>query len=129
MSLYHAHKGKRIQIDQLKWGEEMEYQLGVSICDPDGKSSRMKMSNRGPELIKEFNTNPVAAASKIVLMPEFGGWMIEAVPTEPYMSQIDPEILLSCEKQISLRRKVLTEFLKPYNHFITTMPNAPALGT
>ena len=86
VSLYHAHKGKRIPIDQLKWGEEMEYQLGVCICDPSGKFSRMKMSNRGPELIKEFNTNPMAAASKIVLMPEFGGWMVEAVPTEPYMS-------------------------------------------
>ena len=24
---------------------------------------------------------------------------------------------------------MLTEFFKPYNHFITTMPNAPALGT
>jgi len=44
------------------------------------------MSNRGPELIEEFNKSKVAEGSGVVLMPEFGGWMIEAVPSKPYNS-------------------------------------------
>jgi len=55
------------------------------------------MSNRGPELIDTFNTSDLAKESGVVLMPEFGGWMVEAVPSEPYMSIIDADILLSCE--------------------------------
>jgi hypothetical protein len=33
-------------------------------------------------------------------MPEFGGWMVEAVPTKPYFSISDPEILLSCADKL-----------------------------
>jgi len=44
------------------------------------------MSNRGPELIDTFNKSEKSKDSGIVLMPEFGGWMIEAVPSKPYMS-------------------------------------------
>jgi len=29
-------------------------------------------------------------------MPEFGRWMIEAVPSTPYNSYADPQQLLSC---------------------------------
>jgi hypothetical protein len=37
-------------------------------------------------------------------MPEFGGWMIEAVPLKPYNSLIDPAELLSCEEKLLKRR-------------------------
>jgi hypothetical protein len=43
-------------------------------------------------------------------MPEFGGWMVEAVPAMPYMSIIDPVELLSCEDKIHERREVLDEW-------------------
>lgn len=36
-----------------------------------------------------------------MLMPEFGGWMIEAVPSEPYSSTMDPDALLSCEDKLT----------------------------
>ena len=49
------------------------------------------MSNRGPELIQIFNESGRAVESEVVLMPEFGGWMIEAVPTQPYSSIQDAE--------------------------------------
>jgi hypothetical protein len=35
-------------------------------------------------------------------MPEFGAWMIEAVPKEPY-SGFKPSSILDCEKNIRLR--------------------------
>ena len=70
------------------------------------------MSNRGPELIKKFNENPLAIESEVMLMPEFGGWMVEAVPTKPYDSLIDAGELLSCEEKLLKRRIVLQEFFK-----------------
>lgn len=38
------------------------------------------MSNRGLELIEVFNNSELSSENGIVLMPEFGGWMVEAVP-------------------------------------------------
>jgi len=55
------------------------------------------MSNRGLELIEVFNNSELSSENGIVLMPEFGGWMVEAVPKEPYTSIIDAGELLSCE--------------------------------
>jgi hypothetical protein len=43
-------------------------------------------------------------------MPEFGGWMIEAVPLKPYDSLIDAAELLSCEQKLHARREVLDEY-------------------
>jgi len=37
------------------------------------------------------------------LMPEFGNWMIEAVPCKPYGSYLDPDQLLSSAKKIANR--------------------------
>jgi hypothetical protein len=36
-------------------------------------------------------------------MPEFGRWMIEAVPAQPYPTYMDPEALLSCHDAITKR--------------------------
>lgn len=47
-------------------------------------------------------------------MPEFGNWMIEAVPAVPYGAYADPAELLSCHDKISLRRKHLQEFLSKH---------------
>ena len=100
VSVYNAHKNKYIPLKDLKWGEEMEYQLYNN--DPSTKS--IILSNRGPELIQEFNQSKYAAHSQVLLMPEFGGWMVEAVPTKPYDSIIDAESLLSCEDKLHVRR-------------------------
>ena len=62
-------------------------------------------------------------------MPEFGGWMIEAVPMKPYDSIIDAAELLSCEEKLEKRREVLDEFCKSYGIQIVSLPNAPSLGT
>jgi len=58
------------------------------------------MSNRGLELIEVFNNSELSDENGIVLMPEFGGWMVEAVPKKPYLSIIDAEVLLSCETKL-----------------------------
>ena len=37
------------------------------------------------------------------LMPEFGNWMIEAVPSDPYDTYQDPGQLLKCKEKIANR--------------------------
>ena len=98
VSIYDAHKSRHIPLQDLKWGEEMEYQLYLK------NQSKILLSNRGPELIQIFNSSKQGAKSDVVLMPEFGGWMIEAVPSKPYNSLIDAEELLSCEQKLHHRR-------------------------
>jgi glutamate--cysteine ligase catalytic subunit len=110
VSIYKAHKDRSIPLKELKWGEEMEYQLYVQ----DHEKKSISLSNRGPELIQHFNSSKIAANTDILLMPEFGGWMIEAVPSKPYDSIIDAAQLLSCEAKLHNRRDVLDEFCKQY---------------
>lgn len=87
------------------------------------------MSNRGLELIDVFNKSNLSTENDILLMPEFGGWMVEAVPTKPYGSTIDAAELLSCELKLYKRRKVLDEFFNQYGVFMASFANAPGLGT
>lgn len=47
-------------------------------------------------------------------MPEFGGWMVEAVPKSPYNSISDAQELLSCEEKLVNRRAVLDKFFKEH---------------
>lgn len=62
-------------------------------------------------------------------MPEFGGWMIEAVPTNPYDSLVDASVILSCENKIMMRRQLLQQFLRPHNISIVSLTNSMHLGT
>lgn len=117
-----------IPVEELKWGEEMEYMIYILAESENGKK-RLYLSNRGPELIDKFNTSEFAKDTGIVLMPEFGGWMIEAVPSEPYMSLVDPKILLSCEEKLLFRRKTLEEYFKGFNIVPVSMTNVMHLGT
>lgn len=128
VSTYKAHYQRFIPVEELKWGEEMEYMIFVLVQCQDGKL-RLMLSSRGPEIIDKFNTSEAAVGSGVVLMPEFGSWMVEAVPTEPYSSLIDPEILLSCEEKIIFRRKVMEEFCKQFNITPVSMTNVMHLGT
>ena len=87
------------------------------------------MSNRGLEMIHKFNKSNLAKESEVMLMPEFGGWMVEAVPTKPYDSIIDPASLLSCEDKLHARREVLEDFFKANDLQMASLTNVPFLGT
>ena len=71
----------------------------------------------------------MSADNGIVLMPEFGGWMVEAVPSKPYASIVDAATLLSCEQKLHERRQILDEFFRTYDLNITSLTNASYLGT
>ena len=124
-SVYSAHKDRFIAIKDLKWGEEMEYQ----IYKQDKSNSLMKLSNRGPELINIFNSSPLVVNKEIILMPEFGSWMVEAVPSAPYSSLVDAAELLSCEEKLHDRRATLDKFFNEHDLQIASLANVATLGT
>ena len=62
-------------------------------------------------------------------MPEFGSWMVEAVPTKPYNSIIDAAELLSCEEKLHSRRETLDKFFNEHDLQIASLPNVSTLGT
>jgi len=82
-------------------------------------------------MIKVFNEAEFSEETEVYLMPEFGGWMIEAVPIKPYNSILNAEDLLSCEEKLHKRRETLQKFLRKHdpNLIIVSLPNAPGLGT
>ena len=80
------------------------------------------MSCDGNAIIEEFNTGMPeprlssegsdseenlleipASKPDFKLLPEFGNWMIEAVPTDPYGAYSNPDQLLACRQKISNR--------------------------
>lgn len=97
VTLYNAHKDRFIEKEKLHWGDEVEY----AIFYFDLSSSSVKLSDEGFKLIHEFNEEHMG--KEIVLQPEFGNWMIEAVPTDPYNSIEDLNELLSCYQKLSKR--------------------------
>ena len=86
----------------------------------DDEANRVQLACDGDEIIEEFNTGmPIPNLSEeegnekseedpeskpdFKLLPEFGNWMIEAVPSEPYGAYSNPEQLLACAEKISNR--------------------------
>ena len=116
-------------MDSLKWGEEMEYVVYQTVKCPKTNTTCLKLTDKGPELIAQYNENVASAEDDIVLMPEFGSWMVEAVPAQPYQSLVDPSELLSCEEKIHKRRHILDSFFREKGFLIASMTNVPSLGT
>ncbi len=63
------------------------------------------------------------------LQPEFGNWMVEAVPSRPYASVMDPEQILSCVGKLERRRKLLEDHFLFNGLAITTLASPINLGT
>jgi hypothetical protein len=76
-------------LGDLKWGEEMEYNLFYL----DQAMEHLYLTNEGFKMIEEFNN--FHQDEELHLQPEFGNWMIEAVPAKPYNSTEDISELLS----------------------------------
>ena len=63
--------------------------------------TRLQLVSDGYRLIQEFNEEHKDAETH--LQPEFGNWMIEAVPSTPYGNPALPETILSVGPKIRLR--------------------------
>lgn len=83
LAIYHAHKDRHIEENDLHWGEEIEYSV-FSMSDPE----RAQLFSDAFSKIDEFNQSH--QDKELHLQPEFGNWMIEAVPSAPYGDLRDP---------------------------------------
>lgn len=69
----------------------------------------MKLTSEAFNLIQEFNNEKAHTIidkpeiNEIDLHPEFGNWMVEAVPTRPYGTYEDLKDLISCYDKIKQR--------------------------
>jgi len=77
-------KFKDHQEDHICWGDELE--LHLLNIDPSTKLPRLQLNT---DYI--FNT---LTSDLFTLQPEYGAWMLEAVPTKPYEFTGDPQIIL-----------------------------------
>jgi glutamate--cysteine ligase catalytic subunit len=105
MNLYKIQRGKVIIHEGLKWGEEVEY----SIYKIDDNKQIVRLGNDALNLLTEFNSGE---NHEVHLHPEFGNWMIEAVPAEPYTSISLPDVILSCWGKMAKRKEGIRKFLK-----------------
>lgn len=124
------NKCKGADADPFRWGDEVEHQIFRLVeCASDERS--VKVSLRSPEVLhelqavekagKEDGAEPEETSS---WMPEFGRWMIESTPGEPYEGL---DGVLAVEKQLQLRRARLQAALKS-NELAPTVTAFPLLG-
>lgn len=105
IELYNEHKDKHKERRDLHWGEELEYMLFHMYVD----KKQVKLTNQAFDLIQEFNKSITILAkedpevNEIELHPEFGNWMVEAVPTHPYGTYEDLADMLTCFEKIRKR--------------------------
>ena len=116
MKLYNVHKDRQIAPQDLHWGEEIEYML----YQFDRENNKVQLTCDAGDIIDEFNEQTKlydnfddteeekaaiegltdSAKPDFKLLPEFGNWMIEAVPRDPYGTYLDPDQLLACKHKI-----------------------------
>jgi len=82
----HYEKYKNIQKDLLFYGDEIEY----GLFRLDSEARRASLSLRGAEVREMLEKREgeerrgVAEAGKCTWHPEYGAWMVESTPAEPY---------------------------------------------
>ena len=82
-------------------GEEFEY----TLFHVDEKNKKVRLANNAYVLLQEFNEQQESKGltHEIDLHPEFGNWMVEAVPFRPYGAYEDLGNLLTCYDKITKR--------------------------
>jgi len=95
--------------DVALWGDEVEY-IVVHV-NPEERTVRLLLSASEylPILQKPEHQDPKTA--KTLWRPEYGSFMLEATPGQPYQKQLSE--LLLVEPNMALRRATLEAMLKP----------------
>jgi glutamate--cysteine ligase catalytic subunit len=116
---------------EFLWGDEIEYGIfrRQQSLSP-GKEMHYDLSLRGAE-IREY-LNQVEGENDLLQQrmgcnwtPEYGSWMVEAVPRDPYGGRVGN--LFDVEKSMQMRRKRLHFALRP-DEIAPSMSNFPMLG-
>ncbi|RAL11561.1 glutamate--cysteine ligase [Aspergillus homomorphus CBS 101889] len=125
--LLHLWKRQRHRIDpEPLWGDEIEY----TLINLDKSTSKATLLLSQEDVLRQYrkrcegeNIEPWNAVS---FQPEWGRYMVEATPGEPYGGEITA--LLNAESNMRLRRKLIRQCLLPGQHPVT-LSVFPGLGT
>ena len=115
IGVWNAYKDKRLSKEDLHWGEEIEYHM-YTFKEED---NRVALSCDAVQIIQKFDRPSVERNEDGLLpwekdpleqldfrlMPEFGQWMLEAIPANPYGPTMCPSEILSCFNKMKFRRE------------------------
>lgn len=129
--IYHRLKDRTG--DQLLWGDEIEYM----VISYDDAHKNATLSLRQTEILLDLEVDAekrrvdqlalgISGEECIpVFHPEYGRYMLESTPGEPYGSTL--EDLLKVEENMRFRRKLAKSFMKD-NEVPMTLTSFPRLG-
>lgn len=110
--------------DPLLWGDEVEYIVVRLENGENGK--RAVLSLRQEEILDKL----IASSEECIkegaeFHPEYGRYMLEAVPAQPYTHEISS--FLSVERNMATRRRIAKRHMLP-DEYPMTLTNFPLLG-
>ncbi|PVG00389.1 putative gamma-glutamylcysteine synthetase [Serendipita vermifera] len=113
--------------DKLYWGDEIEYM--VVAFDEQERDARLSLRqseilHKLSNVCNDLSSGPRNAAVP-VFHPEYGRYMLESTPGEPYNGSVDD--LLSVECNMRFRRALAKKHLKD-NELPVTVTSFPRLG-
>lgn len=115
---------KNVFGDQLLYGDEVEYH----IVKFDHENRTVKLSLRAPEILKslqDLEEQTLQRAEGVTWHPEYGRWMVEATPREPYTGYCAD--LGRVERNLRLRRRRLLYALAA-DEAALSLPAFPRMG-
>lgn len=122
-NLYRTFKDLNKKEDELKWGEEVEYE----VVTMDKRDKGIKIHAEGYQIIEE-QLKQRDDIEGFIFQPEFGSWMIEAVPDKPY-KLYDVNASYDALSSLIKRRKIINEETYACGVLITSFASFPNLGT
>lgn len=123
--LNHYNRVKDIKSPKFFWGDELEY--GIFQYNKNINSYDLSLQ-RGVEIqeyLEGIENNLLDLPAGCLWQPEYGSWMVETVPRNPYDGYVST--LLLVEKSMQLRRKRLHAALND-NEIAPSVTTFPLLG-
>lgn len=110
--------------DPLLWGDELEYI--VVRFHRSGDKKKAVLSLRQEEILDKLVANSEQCIKEgVEFHPEYGRYMIEAVPANPYTHELSS--FLSVEKNMAKRRLIAKQHMLE-DEYPMTITNFPLLG-
>ena len=123
LNLYKKHKDDANE--SLFWGEEMEYHIIYQESPESPPKIYLKASEKAVNILSEAEE---LIGGSLTWHLEYGAWMIECVPRDPYNDYL--EELLTVEAKLILSRRKMIAILRAIdpNVFPSSIPCFPLMG-
>jgi len=112
---------KDLKDDKGLWGDEVEF----IIVEFDDDTKQVFLTTRGAEILHQLEEEEGKAQDLAAWRPEYGVFMIEAVPSKPYAE--DFASLAQVEKNMKIRRDLISKKLGKTEH-VFALTHFPLMG-